>query len=120
MASCHPIPRGVSSEVEHSAFNRLVVGSIPTRPTTSLISSKQATARKSAVIIHRFALGTLVLNSRWKIHKFGGSSLADAECFRRVAGLLLEYADARIGVVVSAMGGMTDALLNLAALAERD
>ncbi len=26
--------RGVSSEVEHSAFNRLVVGSIPTRPTT--------------------------------------------------------------------------------------
>ena len=25
--------RGVSSEVEHSAFNRLVVGSIPTRPT---------------------------------------------------------------------------------------
>jgi aspartokinase/homoserine dehydrogenase 1 len=59
------------------------------------------------------------LNSRWKIHKFGGSSLGDAECFRRVAGILLEYPDARIGVVVSAMGGMTDALLNLAALAER-
>ena len=59
------------------------------------------------------------MNSRWKIHKFGGSSLGDAECFRRVAGILLEYPDARIGVVVSAMGGMTDALLNLAALAER-
>jgi aspartokinase/homoserine dehydrogenase 1 len=60
-----------------------------------------------------------LLNSLWKIHKFGGSSLGDAECFRRVAGLLIDYPDARIGVVVSAMGGMTDALLNLAVLAER-
>ena len=56
----------------------------------------------------------------WKVHKFGGSSLADADCFRRVAGLLLDYDEPRIGVVVSAMGGMTDALLNLAALAEQD
>ena len=60
------------------------------------------------------------MDSRWKIHKFGGSSLRDAECFRRVAGLLLAYADKRIGVVVSAMGGMTDALLRLATLAEQD
>jgi aspartokinase/homoserine dehydrogenase 1 len=60
------------------------------------------------------------VQSRWKIHKFGGSSLADADCFDRVAGLLLEYGDERMGVVVSAMGGMTDALLNLATLAERD
>ena len=59
------------------------------------------------------------MDSRWKIHKFGGSSLGNAECFRRVAGILLEYPDARMGVVVSAMGGMTDALLNLAVLAER-
>ena len=58
--------------------------------------------------------------NRWKIHKFGGSSLADANCFRRVAGLMLDRRDDRIGVVVSAMGGMTDALLNLAQLAERD
>ncbi|MFZ9052176.1 MAG: bifunctional aspartate kinase/homoserine dehydrogenase I [Woeseiaceae bacterium] len=55
----------------------------------------------------------------WKIHKFGGSSLADADCFERVAGLLLECRDRRIGAVVSAMGGMTDALLNLAVLAEQ-
>ncbi len=55
---------------------------------------------------------------RWKIHKFGGSSLADADCFRRVAGLLLDSDDARLGVVVSAMGGMTDALLHLVTLAE--
>jgi bifunctional aspartokinase / homoserine dehydrogenase 1 len=60
------------------------------------------------------------LDNRWKIHKFGGSSLSDAECFRRVAGLLLDYTDKRIGVVVSAMGGMTDALLHLATLAEQD
>ena len=33
--------RGVSSEVEHSAFNRLVVGSIPTRPTISLAFARQ-------------------------------------------------------------------------------
>jgi aspartokinase/homoserine dehydrogenase 1 len=61
-----------------------------------------------------------VAEQRWKIHKFGGSSLADGECFRRVAGIVLEMPDSRIGVVVSAMGGMTDALINLAVLAERD
>ncbi len=59
-------------------------------------------------------------DKRWKIHKFGGSSLADAACFRRVAGLLLDYDDTRLGVVVSAMGGMTDALIDLAILAEQD
>ena len=60
------------------------------------------------------------MDNSWKIHKFGGSSLADAECFRRVANLLLDYKDPRIGVVVSAMGGMTDALLRLVMLAEQD
>ncbi len=57
--------------------------------------------------------------NRWKIHKFGGSSLADADCFRRVADLLLGYQDERIGVVVSAMSGMTDALIHLTVLAEQ-
>ena len=61
-----------------------------------------------------------MVENRWKIHKFGGSSLADAECFRRVAALILNEPDTRIGVVVSAMGGMTDALINLAVLAEQD
>ena len=32
-------------------------------------------------------------NHRWKIHKLGGSSLADANCFRRVAGIVLDYDD---------------------------
>jgi len=61
-----------------------------------------------------------VSKSPWKIHKFGGSSLLNADCFERAAGLLLDYPDERIGVVVSAMAGMTDALLNLAILAEQD
>jgi aspartokinase/homoserine dehydrogenase 1 len=60
-----------------------------------------------------------VAKNRWKIHKFGGSSLADADCFRRVADLLLDYQDERIGVVVSAMSGMTDALIHLTMLAEQ-
>ena len=59
-------------------------------------------------------------DQRWKIHKFGGSSLADGGCFRHVAALLLEYPYDRIGVVVSAMRGMTDALLHLVVLAKQD
>ena len=58
--------------------------------------------------------------SRFSIHKFGGSSLADAACFRRVAGILLGLDEKRVGVVVSAMGGMTDALFHLSVLAERN
>jgi aspartokinase/homoserine dehydrogenase 1 len=65
-------------------------------------------------------LGQLSLNGQWYVHKFGGSSLADAECFDRVANLLLDISHDRLGVVVSAMGGMTDALLHLAVLAEQD
>lgn len=53
----------------------------------------------------------------WNIHKFGGSSLKDAECFRRVAQIIRQTTDGDLprphAVVVSAMGGMTDALLSL-------
>ncbi len=66
---------------------------------------------KTAIVVSR---------NPWKIHKFGGSSLTDADCFRRVAGLLLENDDERLVAVVSAMGGMTDALLRLTLLAEQD
>ena len=51
------------------------------------------------------------------VHKFGGSSLADAECFRRVATIVAERPEARRLIVVSAMGGMTDNLLKAARLA---
>jgi len=71
--------------------------------------------------MHRFVhrASAKVADKRWKIHKFGGSSLADAACFRRVAEIVLNYEEVRLGVVVSAMGGMTDALINLALRAEQ-
>lgn len=56
----------------------------------------------------------------WKFHKFGGSSLFDAACFRRVADIIKSQPAARVGVVVSAMGGMTDRLLQLTELAAKD
>ena len=49
----------------------------------------------------------------WTVHKFGGSSLADAECFQRVAGIVLSDDSPRIAVVVSAMRGVTNALFGL-------
>jgi aspartokinase/homoserine dehydrogenase 1 len=54
----------------------------------------------------------------WVVHKFGGSSVADAECFRRVAKILDELPPGPIGVVLSACRGVTDALLNLVTRAE--
>ncbi len=56
----------------------------------------------------------------WKIHKFGGSSLADAQCFARVGDIVAGMPDTEIGVVVSAMAGMTDELMGLSSLAEHD
>mmetsp|Transcript_415 Transcript_415/g.931 ORF Transcript_415/g.931 Transcript_415/m.931 type:complete len:199 (-) Transcript_415:32-628(-) len=59
----------------------------------------------------------------WDVHKFGGTSVANATCFRTVAGILqdrlVEYDDdagggGHLAVVVSAMGGKpktTDLLL---------
>ena len=55
----------------------------------------------------------------WIVHKFGGSSVADADCFRRVAAILDSQPTQRLGVVLSACRGVTDALLRLVALAER-
>ena len=52
----------------------------------------------------------------WIVHKFGGTSVADAARYRHVAALLTEgehSAWPRQAVVVSAMSGMTDALLGL-------
>ncbi|MGH7505323.1 MAG: aspartate kinase, partial [Longimicrobiales bacterium] len=51
------------------------------------------------------------------VHKFGGSSLADAACFRRVAGIIRARPEPRRAVVVSAMAGVTDALVRAVELA---
>ena len=65
----------------------------------------------------------------WVVHKFGGSSVADAQCFERVARIIespamlssggTPVAHARVAVVLSACKGVTDELLQLVALAER-
>ncbi|HUQ12222.1 MAG TPA: bifunctional aspartate kinase/homoserine dehydrogenase I [Steroidobacteraceae bacterium] len=56
--------------------------------------------------------------SAWVVHKFGGSSVADAECFKRVANILETLPPGPLGVVLSACRGVTDGLLGLVARAE--
>jgi len=56
---------------------------------------------------------------KWVVHKFGGSSVADAACFRRVAEIIEASSNPREAIVLSACRGVTDALLELVALAEQ-
>jgi aspartokinase/homoserine dehydrogenase 1 len=56
---------------------------------------------------------------KWIVHKFGGSSVADAGCFRRVADIVEASPNPCEAVVLSASRGVTDALLGLVALAEQ-
>jgi aspartokinase/homoserine dehydrogenase 1 len=51
------------------------------------------------------------------IHKFGGASLANAAAIRRAVEIVLAHRPAPLVVVVSAMAGVTDALLDCAARA---
>ncbi|MSR00343.1 MAG: bifunctional aspartate kinase/homoserine dehydrogenase I [Gammaproteobacteria bacterium] len=51
--------------------------------------------------------------SGWLVHKFGGSSLADASCFRRVAAILKSHPAEKLAVVLSACKGVTDSLFAL-------
>ena len=48
------------------------------------------------------------------VHKFGGSSLANAERFQRVAAILRQREETQQVTVVSAMQGVTDALITVA------
>ena len=56
---------------------------------------------------------------KWIVHKFGGSSVADANCFRRVADIVESSSNPREGIVLSACRGVTDGLLALVKLAEQ-
>lgn len=57
----------------------------------------------------------------WNIHKFGGSSLANANCFLQVRDIILNQDFSKNqGVVVSAVGGITDKLLSLCSLAREE
>jgi bifunctional aspartokinase / homoserine dehydrogenase 1 len=51
------------------------------------------------------------------VHKFGGTSLADAACIRRVAEIIAARSESRRVVVVSAMAGVTNALVRAVELA---
>ena len=53
------------------------------------------------------------------VHKFGGASLADAAGVRHAVGIVLAHRSVPQVVVVSAMGGVTDTLLEAAARAAR-
>src|SRR5262245_18244144 len=55
----------------------------------------------------------------WRVHKFGGSSVADAACMARVAAILEDDPRPRVAAVLSACRGVTDALLGLISAAER-
>ncbi|MDO6620281.1 MULTISPECIES: bifunctional aspartate kinase/homoserine dehydrogenase II [unclassified Shewanella] len=56
--------------------------------------------------------------ARSHLHKFGGSSLADADCYRRVAHILLTHGNSDDLVVVSAAGKSTNFLYKLLSLRE--
>lgn len=69
------------------------------------------------------ALPATDLAARPVVHKFGGSSLADADGVRRCVEIIRaehgQTPDAPVFVVVSAARGVTDALLELAAAAQQ-
>lgn len=50
--------------------------------------------------------------SGWHVHKFGGSSFADPECYAFVAGLINSF-DGKNLIVVSAMSGITNLLYSV-------
>jgi bifunctional aspartokinase / homoserine dehydrogenase 1 len=55
----------------------------------------------------------------WRVFKFGGSSVADAACMRRVAEIIENEPAGPLAVVLSACKGVTDGLLDLVSAAER-
>src|SRR6266581_9757365 len=58
------------------------------------------------------------MSAPWVVHKFGGTSLADAECYRNVATIMRAQEGERKAVIVSAMHKVTDALIELVDLAK--
>lgn len=55
----------------------------------------------------------------WVVHKFGGTSVADASRYRRVAEILANEPGEKKAIVVSAMAKVTDALIELTELAKK-
>jgi aspartokinase/homoserine dehydrogenase 1 len=58
------------------------------------------------------------MSSTWTVHKFGGTSLASADRYRAACDIVLsERSAGPVAVVVSAMGGVTNDLIEAVALA---
>ena len=76
----------------------------------SILNPAEPAARDAAAAP---AAAATLAAARTVAHKFGGSSLADAARIRHVAALLRARADAEQVVVVSALQGVTDALIAL-------
>ena len=59
----------------------------------------------------------------WVVHKFGGSSIKGQDQFEHVARLisntLIKPDEARVAIVLSAIGGVTDQLIELLELAKQ-
>lgn len=53
----------------------------------------------------------------WTVHKFGGSSLAQSEKIKNITKIIQQQHDKNSAIVVSAMGGTTDRLIELTELA---
>ncbi|PJG59038.1 bifunctional aspartate kinase/homoserine dehydrogenase II [Aeromonas cavernicola] len=63
-------------------------------------------------------VATVTAGKRRHVHKFGGSSLADPVCYRRVAAIVEQQVNGDELVVVSAAGKTTNRLIQLVELAE--
>jgi aspartokinase/homoserine dehydrogenase 1 len=58
------------------------------------------------------------MSAGWTVHKFGGTSLADADRYRAASEIVLsQRSGERVAVVVSAMSGVTNTLIDAAHLA---
>ena len=55
-----------------------------------------------------------------QLHKFGGSSLADARCYQRVAGIMADYSQPGDLMVVSAAGSNINQLISWLKLSQTD
>jgi len=55
--------------------------------------------------------------SGWSVHKFGGSSFTDPECYKFVANLIESFPGKNL-IVVSALSGMTNLLYSICAVAK--
>jgi len=58
------------------------------------------------------------MSGAWVVHKFGGTSLANADRYRQVAAILRAEEGKKKAVIVSAMHKVTDALIELVDLAK--